>query len=184
MEDTSGRDEPFPFTRRWTRRPWRLPHVGTGARRRSKTIHGRGSGDRGVRGSVASGAVGIKRPRSHPRQKRESRHRVSECRPAEADQSGVVKTLGPPVKSHGALDSVGRPRGESRDSEPGTREVRVHVDCSGGRSRSDASRVLAAGRSQGFVAEQGTSREEARKHRLTRSTSGQKAKRYADQRAR
>jgi hypothetical protein len=34
---------------------------------------------------------------------------------------------GPPVIPHGAQDSVGRPRGESCESEPGTREVRVHA---------------------------------------------------------
>jgi len=28
VEDTSGRHEPSPFTRRWSRRPRRLPHVG------------------------------------------------------------------------------------------------------------------------------------------------------------
>jgi len=27
-EGTSGRHEPSPFTRRWSRRPWRLPHAG------------------------------------------------------------------------------------------------------------------------------------------------------------
>jgi hypothetical protein len=36
-------------------------------------------------------------------------------------------------------------------SEPGTHEVRVHVYRSGGRSRSNASRVLSTGRSQGLV---------------------------------
>jgi hypothetical protein len=28
VEDSSGCHEPSPFTRRWSRRPWRLPHAG------------------------------------------------------------------------------------------------------------------------------------------------------------
>jgi len=45
VEGTSGCHEPSPFTRRWSRRPWRLPHAGKGgleestlkdARRRSE----------------------------------------------------------------------------------------------------------------------------------------------------
>jgi hypothetical protein len=49
-------------------------------------------------------------------------------------------------------NSAGRPRGESRGSEPGTHEVWVHASRTGGRSRSDASRVLLVGRSQDLVA--------------------------------
>jgi hypothetical protein len=66
---------------------------------------------------------------------------------------GCRETPGPPVMSRGALVSAGRPRGESRGSEPGTHEVRVHVIQTGGRSRLDASRVLSAGRSQGLLAQ-------------------------------
>jgi hypothetical protein len=51
--------------------------------------------------------------------------------------------------------SARRPRGESRGRLPGTCEVRVHAVRSGGRGRSDASRVLFAGRSQGLVADTG-----------------------------
>jgi len=40
---------------------------------------------------------------------------------------GRRETSGPPVIPHGALFSVGRPRYESGESEPGTHEVRVHV---------------------------------------------------------
>jgi hypothetical protein len=42
-------------------------------------------------------------------------------------RSRCRETPGPPVMSRGALVSAGRPRGESRESEPGTHEVRVHV---------------------------------------------------------
>jgi hypothetical protein len=76
--------------------------------------------------------------------------------------SGVVKTSGPSAIPRGALDSVGCPRSESCESELGTREVRVHASRSGGRRRLDASRVFYAGRSQGLVAREGASQEEAR----------------------
>jgi hypothetical protein len=55
---------------------------------------------------------------------------------------GRRETSGSPVMLRGALDSAGRPCGESRKSEPGTHEVRVHVVRLGGRYRSDASRVF------------------------------------------
>jgi hypothetical protein len=63
----------------------------------------------------------------------------------------------------GALDSVGRPRSESCEREPGTREVRVHIVRLGGRHRSDASRVFSTGRPQGLlVIREGASQEEVR----------------------
>jgi hypothetical protein len=64
---------------------------------------------------------------------------------------GRRETFGSPVMLHGALDSVGRPRSESCESEPGTREVRVHAVRMGGRHRLDASRVFSPAESQGFV---------------------------------
>jgi hypothetical protein len=64
---------------------------------------------------------------------------------------GRRETSGPPIVPHGALDSVGTARGESRESESGTREVRVHAVRLGGRNRSDASRVFSTGRSQGLL---------------------------------
>gem|GEM_PF-5591216 len=66
------------------------------------------------------------------------------------------------VMLHGARDSVGRPRDESRVREPGTCEVRVLVIRTSGRRRLDASRVLSASGSQGLVAREGASLEEAR----------------------
>jgi hypothetical protein len=76
---------------------------------------------------------------------------------------GRRETSSPPVMLHGALDSVGRPRSESCVSEPGTREMRVHVVRLGGIHRLDASRVFSTGRSQGLlVAREGASREEVR----------------------
>jgi hypothetical protein len=76
---------------------------------------------------------------------------------------GRRETSGPPAILHGALDSAGRPRSESCESEPGTREVRVHVIRLGGRHRLDASRVFSTGRSQGLlVTREGASQEEVR----------------------
>jgi hypothetical protein len=76
--------------------------------------------------------------------------------------SDVVKTSGSLVMPYGAQDSVGRPRRESGESEPGTHEVRVHVVRLGGRHRLDASRVFHTGRSQDFLVRKGASREEVR----------------------
>jgi hypothetical protein len=59
----------------------------------------------------------------------------------------------------------------------------VHVDRLGGRSWSDVSRVSSSGRSQDLVESRGASRKEARSPRLTRSTSREKAKRYAEERS-
>jgi len=77
--------------------------------------------------------------------------------------SGRRETSGPPVIPHEALVFVGRPRSESCESEPGTREVRVHAVRLGGRYRLDASRVFSTGRSQGLlVIREGASQEEVR----------------------
>ena len=44
---------------------------------------------------------------------------------------GRRETFGPPVMPYGAQDSVGRPRRESGEREPGTHAVRVHVFSNG-----------------------------------------------------
>jgi hypothetical protein len=67
---------------------------------------------------------------------------------------GCRETPIPPVVPRGALDSAGCPRSESCESEPGTREVRVHAVRLGGRSRLDASRVFSTGRSQDLLVNQ------------------------------
>jgi len=88
------------------------------------------------------------------------RSRVA-SRSAEA-VTGVVKRPSPPVMPYGAQDSVGRPRRESGDREPGTHEMRVHAVRLGGRHRSYASRVFHSFRSQGRWGTKGASREEVR----------------------
>jgi hypothetical protein len=75
---------------------------------------------------------------------------------------GRRETSSPPELPRGALFSAGPPRRESGESDPGTHEVRVHAVRLGGRSRSDASRVFATGRSQDLLAKEGASREEVR----------------------
>jgi hypothetical protein len=68
---------------------------------------------------------------------------------------GRRETSCPPVTPYGAQDSVGHPRRESGESEPGTHEVRAHAVRLGGRNRSDASRVFHTGRSQGLLVSEG-----------------------------
>jgi hypothetical protein len=75
---------------------------------------------------------------------------------------GCRETSGPPEIPYGALLSVGCPRRESGESDPGTHEVRVHAVRLGGRRRLDASRVFFAERSQGLLVIEGASREEVR----------------------
>ena len=64
---------------------------------------------------------------------------------------GWREPSGPPVIPCGAKDSVGCPRHESGESEPGTCEVRVHASRLGGRNRLDASRAFSTGRSQDLL---------------------------------
>jgi hypothetical protein len=90
-------------------------------------------------------------------------HEVTHCTSIRrSDPAGRRETSGSPVTPYGAQDSVGHPRCESGESEPGTHEVRVHVDRLGGRNRLDASRVFLAGRSQGLLGKKGASQEEVR----------------------
>ena len=161
---------------------WRAGDERRKVERRPYQCRVRGSCDRGVRGLVGAGAVGRKRPRSRHHTpdtgrcwrgaKKGSaclatiRRSVLECREA----------LGPSIKSHEAQDFVGRPRGESR----GVSRERTKYGCtyyrSGGRSWSDASRVLStavlargcggknralAGRKLEALLTRGTSREKA-----------------------
>jgi len=123
--------------------------------RRRSDIPWRGRGDRDVRGSIVRWRRGKKTPTLGAHETREvewaTRHNGNAC-PASIHQSvrECRETLGPPETTRSP-----RLRGVStrRKSciELGTHEVRVHVNRSGGRSRSDASRVFFAGRSQGLL---------------------------------
>jgi hypothetical protein len=179
VEDTSGRHEPSPFTRRWSRRPWRLPHAEErrgshepkleGDAKATPTLRGRGRGDRGVRGSIRPLAPWEEN--AHARSSRRRRKTTArsagarwqardQWRSAEAFSSAVKHSVPRKTARSPRLRGVSTRR-KSR-SEPGTHEVRVHVNRSGGRSRSDASRVLLSGRSQGLLENQGASQKEAR----------------------
>jgi len=116
--------------------------------------------DRGVRGSIAS-APWVEHAHAHDRLM-QAWGETRSLRSAEA-VVGRRETSGPPVMLRGALDSAGRPSSESWVSEPGTREMRVHVVRLGGSRRLDASRVFSTGRSQDLlVKREGASREEVR----------------------
>jgi hypothetical protein len=176
MEGTSGCHEPLLFTEWWSRRPWRLPHAEQrygsqelklmkAARRRFRNsteegeatevsearsewapwednTHARGATHREMGNPKRQGSV-------CPAQIRRS---VRECREA----------LGPPVNRTEPKTPWGIHVGESRVA---SRE-RTRYGCtqyhSGGRSRSDASRVLSSGRSQGLLESQVASQKEAR----------------------
>jgi hypothetical protein len=174
VEGIPDRHEPQVVTDRWSRRSRQLPHDSASddakASKRRATKVTRTERKREKRQGCQRldrkipGTVGRQRPRSHavdmsrPRSTRPTREDLSG-----SVMSGTIHRSGrgrresplPPVLPHGAKDSVGCPRGESRDSGPGTHEVRVHAVRLGGRSRLDASSVLDAGRSKGLVANLG-----------------------------
>ena len=106
-------------------------------------------GDRDVRGSIAFGTVGRITPTLVSSRQGDPRFRVE----SSIRRSGLGRRENARSSGHTAQspNSAGCPRSESCGSEPETREVRVHASRTGGRSRSDASRVLLAGRSQGLV---------------------------------
>ena len=83
-------------------------------------------------------ATGVSEARSHPHRGKTTptlhvRRREAEARRSRVDDDPPKRTLGrretscPPVTPYGAQDSVGHPRRESGESEPGTHEVRAHA---------------------------------------------------------
>jgi hypothetical protein len=177
VEGIPDHHEASAFTRRRQRWSRRLPHPPTRSKPSKRGTDGqtvqrarkraRREGETGI-------ATGVSEARSRQHRGKKTPTLVSPGREAvELENSAVRRsaeavlgrreTSGPPVLPRGAKDSVGCPRGESRESEPGTREVRVHVVRLGGRDRSDASRVFSTGRPQGLlVTREGASREEVR----------------------
>jgi len=75
---------------------------------------------------------------------------------------GCRETSGPPEMPYGALVSRGASPLRKWRKDLGTHEVRVHAVRLGGRSRSDASRVFFAGRSQDLLVNEDASQEEVR----------------------
>jgi hypothetical protein len=166
MEGIPDHQDAPTFTRRRYGWSWRSPHPPT----RSKPFKRRTDGDKqhsrkrvrreGERGSRQgcqrfdrTGIVGRKRPRSS---RKAARLKGREACSKAVRRSGLGRreTSGPPVLPRGAEDSVGCPRSESCEREPGTHQVRVHAVRLGGRHRLDASRVFSTGRSQGLLVNQ------------------------------
>jgi hypothetical protein len=176
VEGTSGCHEPSPFTGRWSRQPWRLPHAGKRYGSQEPKLRRRREGAPGLaeegeatevsEARSVAGTVGRKRPRSEP-PRRKVRHEDSrqgsacQLRSAEASSS-VVKHSVPRVINRTEPKTPWGVHAMKVAEEPRTHEVRVHVDRLGGRSWSDASCVLSSGRSQGLVESQGASQKEAR----------------------
>jgi hypothetical protein len=132
------------------------------------------------------GAVGRRLPRSDPRLGSTEERQGSAC-PFAVRRSvlGCRETLGPLVSRTEPKTPWGVHAVKAAE-KPGTREVRVHADSFRwqklvGRIARLAHRQIA--RSVGG-SQQGASQKEARKPRLTRSTSREKAKRCAEKRSR
>jgi len=130
-------------------------HPGSWVRREDES----GGRDRDVRGSIASAPWG---ENAHASSIATRRGRGSALVTIRRSGLGRRETSSPPVMLRGALVSAGRPRRESGEREPGTREMRVHVIRMGGRHRLDASRVFFTWRSQGLLVKEGASPEEVR----------------------
>jgi hypothetical protein len=100
------------------------------------------------------------------REMRENSRGKAACvqlRSAEAFMSAVKHSV-PRSRSHGAQDSVGHPRGESRGASRERTRYGQSQYHAGGRSWSDASRALPTGRSQGLVVEKQSRALARRKH--------------------
>jgi len=169
VEGTSGCHEPSPFTRRWSRRPWRLSHAEErhGSQELVRSLRRQREGapifprsrkrrqrcqrlDRNGRRGNKTPTLESFRVARRERFERQ-RQRVSSCNPPK--RSRVPWSTRSPGKSHRAQDSVGRLRGENR----GVSRERTKYGCtqylSGGRSWSDASRALPSSSSQETVEE-------------------------------
>jgi len=162
MEGISGRHEPSAFTSRRSRRPWRLLHAPKRRRRPAHSGRKRGRRQRCQRLDRSRApweenahARRFGRPTTcrarKPNVTRKPKRVSSTIRRSVSD---AVKVSGSPVKSFGAQSPRDVHAAKAAAAQPGTYEVRVHAVRLGGRSRSDASRVLSAGRSQGLVAKQ------------------------------
>jgi len=161
-------------------------------RRSGSRASGRGRGDRDVRGSVDRGRRGKKTPTlvaaagqqpAKHEAKVKTQHAIQNVVSStiRRSESSAVKALGPPVKPSGAQTPGGA---HAVKIAAGSRE-RTRCGCtqfrSGGRSRSDALRVLPTGRSQVLVVKKHGRALARRKLEasLTRGTSGEKAKQCA-----
>jgi len=172
MEGTSGHPEPLVFTeqqRRWPRRsplssdPRALPYRSSGRGQHVRRCVSAKSEELATGVSEVSfrRAPRVEQARARDRLPRGRRHEVPRSRWEAEAVSGVVKTPGPsvmPRDDHGsswASRITKVVRGAENERRAG------HRLGSDGRSRSDASCVLPAGRSQGLVGVRDASPEEA-----------------------
>lgn len=112
---------------------------------------GRRRGDRDARGSITKGAVGRQRPRSARLASLPDDRSHEWLASFWIRRSGLGRreTLGPPVKSRRAQTLRGAHAVKAAEANAGNaRGAGARSFVSGGRSRSDASRVLPAGRSK------------------------------------
>jgi hypothetical protein len=143
-----GSHEPSPFTRRWGRRSWRLPPLQS-ARESVPNGWEERRGDRDIRGSIATGAVGRNTPTPYRAGRRVSGLRVRIVDPPKRS-TGVVKRS-VPRSSRAEPRLCGASTQRKLRQRTGNARGAGKRNRTGGRSRSDASRVLLAGRSQGLV---------------------------------
>ena len=189
MEGISGCHEPSPFTRRWSRRPWRLPPVETGTAARKSTMRRR-------KGSA----------KAH-RRFRETRERRQRCQ--RHDQHGRRGDRTPTLESsrvarrerfkrqgsvcpvmirrsvHGCREALGSLVSRTEPKTPwDVHAVKAAERAGNARGTGERSiiQVAEVGRTHRapcppedrkvlWWKQQGASRKEARKHRLTRGTS-------------
>jgi hypothetical protein len=152
----------------------------------------RGRGDRGVRGSVVRGLRGKKTPTLPPSLRQNTNlggERLPAAQPGEATgpvdppkRFGRRENARASGQAASSPDSVGRPRGETRGSEC-RKHTRWRVHASSVRvaevDRTHRASCPPGGCKASWRSRQGASQKEARSHRLTRGTGGEKANRCA-----
>jgi hypothetical protein len=162
MEGIPGSHEPSFFTVRWSRRPWRLPHRPVHAQSASRLrARGRPREREHARRCVSTGGkrkrrqgcqrlgpadtVGRQRPRSRPPPATEEREaRVSEPGPPKRRERR--ETLSSPDKPRGSQNPRGAHAAKAAERSGNARGAGARSSRTGGRSRSDAFRVLPAAR--------------------------------------
>lgn len=139
------------------------PSRKTASARRRKRRPARGRGDRDVRGSVVKGSVGRRRPRSDPAEMLVTRLERAWSSAIRRSGLGWREPPGPLVKPHGSQNPWGAHAAQAAAASQERARCGYTPTRSGGRSRSDASRVLPNPESQDLgVDQQGASRKEAR----------------------
>jgi hypothetical protein len=203
MEGTPDHHEPSTFTSRRSRWSWRLPHTSKARAPPKETgepTRRRRPSSRGWKRERRQGCQRYGRTRApweenaHAPAITQAKHKPGR---REALEAALQRQTGPvdPPKRFGrresarasgqaasSPDSVGRPRGETRGSER-RKQTRWRVHASSVRvaevDRTHRASCPPGGCKTSWRSRQGASQKEARSHRLTRDTSGDKANRCA-----